>query len=91
MLVKGEGAPQNDLDSCREHLQVGCPIMISIFVRTLASWVSYYDLHSYRGYLLLGSPIMISILVETFAYWVELFKLGKAFDMISCIKMVVPY
>ena len=33
MLMEGEGAPQNDLDSCRGHLLARSPIMISILVR----------------------------------------------------------
>ena len=32
MFVEGEGSPQDDLDSCRGHLLVGSPIMISILV-----------------------------------------------------------
>ena len=63
MLVEGEGSPQNDLDSCRRPLLVGSPIMISILIGNIASWVPYYDLDSCRRHLLVGSPIMISILV----------------------------
>ena len=32
MLVEGEGSPQNDLDSFKGHLPVGCPIMFSILL-----------------------------------------------------------
>ena len=32
MLVEGEGASQNGLDSCRGHLLVGSPIMVVVLV-----------------------------------------------------------
>ena len=55
MLVGGEGAPQDDLDSCWGHLLAGSPIITLILEGTPASWVTYYDLDSCKGHLLIGA------------------------------------
>ena len=62
----GDGASKNYLDSCRAHLLVWSPIMISILVGDACQ---------------LG-PLLCSLFLKgKFAYWDEVFQLGRALDM----------
>ena len=62
MLVKGEGLPQNDLDSFRGYLSVGSPIMISIILgdiclmgRTFSACYSFlYGIFHHNDYPILN-------------------------------------
>ena len=45
MLVEEERVSQNNLDSCRGHLLVGFPIMISIIIGEIfAYWSDFFQL-----------------------------------------------
>ena len=66
MLVEGERAPQNDLDSCRGHLLVGSPIN--------------YDFDSFRGNLLIGAKFFS--LVKLLACDLVSFYVGSRITMI---------